>query len=134
MCLRYWNYCYLWSLDSKSLICWISSFHFVNGVWNAGRIFWQLGVNNNHWGLCLYESQSKFCFICWIVHPRKSNYSHMWFLVIDIFLPRMNNAIYFKCVTFTYCAKLSRKVVWSIRKTWQSFIGFFNLSLKQNTL
>jgi hypothetical protein len=48
--------CEVWIL--KSLIPEISVFHFVNGVWNTGKIFWHLGVSNNHLGFCLYESQS----------------------------------------------------------------------------
>ena len=121
--IQYGYHCNLWSLDSKRLIYSVSSFHFVNGVWNAERLLWQLSVNNNHLGFCLYASQSKFCFICWVVNPGKSNFWHArcdsWSL--EIFLPRMDNATCFKHVIFTYMLTFRGRMSDQIRKTRQSF-------------
>lgn len=120
--IQFWYRCNLWSLDSKSLISSVSSFHFVNGVWNADRLLSQLSVNNNHMGFCHYESQSKFCFTCWVVDPGKSDFWHVicdsWSL--EIFLPRMNNATCFKHVTFTYVLTFQGRMSDQIRKTRQS--------------
>ena len=128
ICLQYWNYCYLWNLGSKSFIYWISSFHTVNGVWNARRIFWQLGVSHNHLGLCFYELQSKFCFIRWIVDPRKSNFWHMWYVILGhlnffclewTMLCILNMSL--STVVLTFQGRMSDQ----IRKTWQKFYRFF---------
>lgn len=129
--LQYWNYCCLCSLVSKRVIYRISSFHFVNSVWNVGRIFWQRGVNNNHLGFCFYESQSKFCFICWIVDPGKSNFWHMWYVILGdlkIFclewtsLHILNMSL--SPIVLTFQGRTSDQ----IRKTWQSFTVLLTLT------
>lgn len=106
-----------------------------NGAWNA-RIFWQLGVSSNHLGFLFYESPSKFCFICWIVNPGKSNFWHMWDMILGhlkffclewAMLHILNMSL--SPVVLTFQGRMSDQ----IRKIGLSF-SFCNHFLKQNAV
>lgn len=108
----------------QNLTNWISSFRLVNGVLNAERIFWQLGVSDNHLGFCLYESQSEFYFIDWIVNPGTSNFWHMWYVILGhlkLFCLDSVLSMSLSPIMPTSQGKMSDYV----RKTWQNLTGLF---------